>query len=190
MIIKGQACVGWSGKGWVSWWLSQLVLERGSPASGRGFDWLSKETSEWELSNLCSPLAITALSHWCALQARVGLSTVRFAWQEHRLCWPAPVPADSSKQNLCPLKHALRVLARWHPGAKERWIPAGGACISLDTAERVGGCKCRKISALVLSPFLWGCVWVPQHMASPFLWNVGSQCNQRIWTLGTSAFCT
>lgn len=35
----------------------------------------------------------------------------------------------------------------------ERWFPAGGAGISLDTAERVGGSKCRNVSALMLSPF-------------------------------------
>lgn len=68
----------------------------------------------------------------------------------------------------------------------ERWLPAGGAGISLDTAERVGGRKCRNVSARMLSPFLQGCVWVPEHTASPFLQNVGSQCNRRVWTLG---FC-
>lgn len=93
---------------------------KGSPASGRVFHWLSKETSEWELSNLCSPLAITALSQWCALQAGVDLGTARFAWWCTDSVGQPQSPSGGSKQNVCILKHAMRVLARWHPRAKVR----------------------------------------------------------------------
>lgn len=155
----------------MSWWLSQLMLERGR-----------RETLHLEgfLINLAKKLLDES---WLILSQLYTFSLMFFAHQDGpeppQICL-AGVQTELASPSPC-LVAANRMCAPWSmpwecwPGdiQAQKWemAPAGGAGMSLDTAERVGESKCRKVSALMLSPFLWGCVWVPQHMACPFLQN-------------------
>lgn len=161
LLAEGQACVGWCGKGWVSWSAGEGV--KGS-LGGFLVD-LARNTLR--LNTIHSPSSTPTSSLWLALQARVGLSTYRFVWREHRLCWPDLSLSGGRHQNICP-PGACHGCAG-HVTSKSKSSRLLWASIGFHTAalllqrERVGASAGRSLPSCPHLSYWTVCAGFPTH---------------------------